>query len=166
MSALRKADIPSFTGLQAKSMSMTAARNDLSAVARRATSSAEARRAKAKAHLPSADPEAAGYASRLTRPTSLPQSSSDRLAAADRAVGLPNTLRQPALRLALCRCMQEIIRALSGISDEQSRMTSPVQSRCASSSLAAWLDAGDSARQKAKMKAEAERILRLRIENK
>ena len=86
-----------------------------------------------------------------------------RLADADRAVGLPNTLRQPALRLAFCRCMQAMMRARSGISDEQSRMTSPVQRRCASSWLAPWLGAGAIAMQKAKVKAEAERILRLRI---
>jgi hypothetical protein len=91
-----------------------------------------------------------------------PQSSSDRLAEADRAVGLPNTLRQPALRLAFCRCMQAMIRPRSGISDEHSRITSPVQSRCASASLAAWLGAGAIAIQK----TAAERILRARIESR
>ncbi|CCE07535.1 hypothetical protein BRAS3843_2210002 [Bradyrhizobium sp. STM 3843] len=50
-------------------------------------------------------------------------------AEAERSLGLPNTLRQPALKLARCRCMQAMIRSRSGISDAQSRKTSPVQSR-------------------------------------
>jgi hypothetical protein len=49
-------------------------------------------------------------------------------AEADRSAGL-NTLRQPSLRLARCLCMQAVIRSTLGISDEQSRKTSPVQSR-------------------------------------
>ena len=43
--------------------------------------------------------------------------------------GLPKTLRHPSLRLARCRRMQAVIRSTSGISDEQSRSTSGVQSR-------------------------------------
>jgi hypothetical protein len=45
------------------------------------------------------------------------------------SAGLLKTLRQPSLKLARCRCMQAVIRSTSGISDEQSRKTSPVQSR-------------------------------------
>ncbi len=51
------------------------------------------------------------------------------LTEADRSAGLPKTLRQPSLRLARCLCMQAVIRSTLGISDEQSRKTSPVQSR-------------------------------------
>jgi hypothetical protein len=46
--------------------------------------------------------------------------------------------------------MQAVIRATLGISDEQNRKTSPVQSRRWSSGVKAWLDAGSIARQKAK----------------
>src|SRR6266403_3234871 len=53
---------------------------------------------------------------------------SDHLAEADRSVGLPKTLRQPSLRLARCLRMQAVIRCTFGISDAQSRKTSPVQS--------------------------------------
>jgi hypothetical protein len=52
----------------------------------------------------------------------------DYFAEADSA-GLPKTLRQPSLKLARCLCMQAVIRSTSGISDEQRRKTSPVQSR-------------------------------------
>jgi hypothetical protein len=51
------------------------------------------------------------------------------LAEADRSVGLPKTLRQPSLKLACCLIMQAVIRSTLGISDEQSRKTSPVQNR-------------------------------------
>jgi hypothetical protein len=50
------------------------------------------------------------------------------VADADRSLGRPNTLRQPLLRLARWRCMQATILSRSGISDEHSRNTSPVQS--------------------------------------
>jgi hypothetical protein len=53
---------------------------------------------------------------------------SDHLAEADRSAGLPKTLRQPSLRLARCLRMQAVIRCTFGISDAQSRKTSPVQS--------------------------------------
>jgi hypothetical protein len=53
---------------------------------------------------------------------------SDHFAEADRSVGLPKTLRQPSLRLARCLRMQAVIRCTFGISDAQSRKTSPVQS--------------------------------------
>ena len=43
--------------------------------------------------------------------------------------GLPNTLRHPSLRLARCRRIHAVIRSTSGISAEQSRITSGVQSR-------------------------------------
>jgi hypothetical protein len=52
----------------------------------------------------------------------------DYFAEADSA-GLPKTLRQPSLKLARCLCMQAVIRSTSGISDEQRRKTSLVQSR-------------------------------------
>jgi hypothetical protein len=58
--------------------------------------------------------------------------------------------------------MQAVIRARSGISDAQSRKTSPVQSRRWSSCVNAWLGAGNVARQKAKL----ERILRFRRWNR
>jgi hypothetical protein len=45
------------------------------------------------------------------------------------SAGLPKTLRQPSLRLARCLRMQAVIRCTFGISDPQSRRTSPVQSR-------------------------------------
>jgi hypothetical protein len=48
--------------------------------------------------------------------------------------------------------MQAVIRARSGISDEQSLKTSPVQSRRWSSSVNAWLCAGNIVRQNAKLK--------------
>jgi len=54
--------------------------------------------------------------------------------------------------------MQAVIRAASGISDEQSRKTSPVQSRRWSSCVKAWLAAGNIARQKARL----EMILKFR----
>src|SRR6266581_4524782 len=53
---------------------------------------------------------------------------SDHLAEADRSAGLPKTLRQPSLRLARCLRVQAVIRCTFGISDAQSRNTSPVQS--------------------------------------
>jgi|SRR5438552_19078506 len=53
---------------------------------------------------------------------------SDHFAEADRSVGLPKTLRQPSLKLARCLRMQAVIRCTFGISDAQSRKTSPVQS--------------------------------------
>jgi hypothetical protein len=43
--------------------------------------------------------------------------------------GLPNTLRHSALRWARCLCMHAMIRARSGISAEQSRITSGVHIR-------------------------------------
>jgi len=43
--------------------------------------------------------------------------------------GLPKTLRHPSLKCARCRRMQAVIRSTSGISEEQSRQTSGVQSR-------------------------------------
>jgi uncharacterized iron-regulated membrane protein len=51
------------------------------------------------------------------------------LADADCA-GLPNTLRHSALSCARLWCMQAMIRPRLGISEEQSRKTSGVQSRC------------------------------------
>ena len=53
----------------------------------------------------------------------------DYFAETDCSVGLPKTLRQPSLRLARRLRMQAVIRSTFGISDEQSRMTSPVQIR-------------------------------------
>jgi hypothetical protein len=50
------------------------------------------------------------------------------LAEADRSVGLPNTRRQPSLKLARCLRMHAVIRATLGISDEQSRNASPIHS--------------------------------------
>ena len=58
--------------------------------------------------------------------------------------------------------MQAVIRAASGISDEQSRKTSPVQSRRWSSCVKAWLAAGNIARQKARLKM----ILKFRTFNR
>jgi hypothetical protein len=58
--------------------------------------------------------------------------------------------------------MQAVIRAASGISDEQSRKTSPVQSRRWSSCVKAWLAAGNIARQKARL----EMILKFRRFNR
>jgi hypothetical protein len=58
--------------------------------------------------------------------------------------------------------MQAVIRAASGISDEQSRKTSPVQSRRWSSCVKAWLAAGNIARQKAR----PEMILKFRSFNR
>jgi hypothetical protein len=58
--------------------------------------------------------------------------------------------------------MQAVIRPASGISDEQSRKTSPVQSRRWSSCVNAWLAAGNIARQKAKL----EMILKFRTFNR
>src|SRR5258706_11843148 len=58
--------------------------------------------------------------------------------------------------------MQAVIRATSGISHEQSRKTSPVQSRCWSSCVKAWLAAGNIARQKARL----EMILKFRNLNR
>jgi hypothetical protein len=58
--------------------------------------------------------------------------------------------------------MQAVIRATSGISHEQSRKTSPVQSRCWSSCVKAWLAAGNIARQKARL----ETILKFRTLNR
>jgi hypothetical protein len=52
----------------------------------------------------------------------------DHFAEADRSAGLPKTLRQPSVRLARCLRMQAVIRCTFGISDAQSRKTSPVQS--------------------------------------
>jgi hypothetical protein len=57
------------------------------------------------------------------------QSLSDYSAEAACSAGLPKTLRQPSLRLARCLRMQAVIRCTFGISDAQSRRTSPVQSR-------------------------------------
>src|SRR3984893_15424027 len=57
------------------------------------------------------------------------KSLSDYFAEAACSVGLPKTLRQPSLRLARCLRMQAVIRCTLGISDAQSRRTSPVQSR-------------------------------------
>ena len=54
--------------------------------------------------------------------------------------------------------MQAVIRPTSGISDEQSRKTSPVQSRRWSSCVKAWLADGNIARQKARL----EMILKFR----
>src|SRR5581483_1696946 len=59
--------------------------------------------------------------------------------------GLPKTLRQPSLRLARCLRMQAVIRSTLGISEEQSRSTSGVQSCLASSWVKAWLAAGEKA---------------------
>src|ERR1700686_3402979 len=53
---------------------------------------------------------------------------SNHFAEADRSAGLLKTLRQPSLRLARCLRMQAVIRCTFGISDAQSRKTSPVQS--------------------------------------
>jgi hypothetical protein len=47
--------------------------------------------------------------------------------------------------------MQAVIRPTSGISDEQSRKTSPVQSRRWSSCVKAWLADGNIARQNARL---------------
>lgn len=58
--------------------------------------------------------------------------------------------------------MQAVIRPTSGISDEQSRKTSPVQSRRWSSCVKAWLAAGNIARQKARL----EMILKFRTLNR
>jgi len=58
--------------------------------------------------------------------------------------------------------MQAVIRPTSGISDEQSRKTSPVQSRRWSSCVKAWLAAGNIARQKARL----ETILKFRTLNR
>jgi hypothetical protein len=58
--------------------------------------------------------------------------------------------------------MQAVIRATLGISDEQNRKTSPVQSRRWSSCVNARLGAGSIARQKAK----PDRILKFRILNR
>src|SRR6266403_1275800 len=58
--------------------------------------------------------------------------------------------------------MQAVIRAASGISDEQSRKTSPAQSRRWSSCVKAWLAAGNIARQKARL----EMILKFRTFNR
>ena len=58
--------------------------------------------------------------------------------------------------------MQAVIRAASGISDEQSRKTSPVQSRRWSSCVKAWLADGNIARQKARL----EMILKFRTFNR
>jgi hypothetical protein len=55
-----------------------------------------------------------------------------------------------------------VIRPTSGISDEQSRKTSPVQSRRWSSCVKAWLAAGNIARQKARL----EMILKFRTFNR
>src|SRR5260221_13551741 len=57
------------------------------------------------------------------------QSLSDYFAEAACSAGLPKTLRQPSLRLARCLRMQAVMRCTFGISDAQSRRTSPVQSR-------------------------------------
>src|SRR3954454_21842362 len=84
------------------------------------------------------------------------QSSAGCLADADFEVGLPNTLRQPALNCGFCLCMPAMIRVRSGISDEHRRMTSPFQRRCASSCEKAWLDAGHITRPSAR----AERYVR------
>ena len=51
------------------------------------------------------------------------------LAEADWSAGFPKTRRQPSLRLARCLRMQAVIRSTLGISDAQSRKTSPVQRR-------------------------------------
>src|SRR3981081_1208045 len=58
--------------------------------------------------------------------------------------------------------MQAVIRPASGISEEQSRKTSPVQSRRWSSCVTAWLAAGNIARQKARL----EMILKFRTFNR
>ena len=58
-----------------------------------------------------------------------PLPGSNYFAEADCSAGLPKTLRQPWLRLERCLCMQAVIRSTLGISDIQSRKTSPVQSR-------------------------------------
>ena len=58
--------------------------------------------------------------------------------------------------------MQAVIRPTSGISDEQSRKTSPVQSRRWSSCVKAWLADGNIARQKARL----EMILKFRTFNR
>jgi hypothetical protein len=84
------------------------------------------------------------------------------LAEADSSVGLPKTLRHSRLKLARCLRMQAVIRPTSGISDEQSRNTSPVQSRRWSSCVKAWLVAGNIARQKARL----EMILEFRTLNR
>jgi hypothetical protein len=60
--------------------------------------------------------------------------------------------------------MQAVIRPASGISDEQSRKTSPVQSRRWSSCVKAWLAAGNIARQKARL--EMKMILKFRTFNR
>jgi hypothetical protein len=65
---------------------------------------------------------------------------------AERSLALPNTLRQPSLRLVRCRCMQATIRPRSGISDAHSRNTSPVQSLCWSSSVKACPAVGNATR--------------------
>jgi hypothetical protein len=75
----------------------------------------------------------------------------DYFAEADWSTGLPKTLRQPSLKLARCLCMQAVIRSRSGISDEQSRNTSPVQSRRWSSWVKARLEAGNRVRQSARL---------------
>jgi hypothetical protein len=59
--------------------------------------------------------------------------------------GLPKTLRHPSLKFARCRRMQAVIRSTSGISEEQSRRTSGVQSRRASSCVNARLAEGHNA---------------------
>jgi hypothetical protein len=58
--------------------------------------------------------------------------------------------------------MQAVIRPTSGISDEQSRKTSPVQSRRWSSCVKAWFADGNIARQKARL----EMILKFRPFNR
>jgi hypothetical protein len=87
---------------------------------------------------------------------------SNYFAEADCSAGLPKTLRQPWLRLERCLCMQAVIRSTFGISDAQSRKTSPVQSRRWSSCVNAWLVAGRIARQKARPVT----VLRIRSVNR